>query len=82
MGIANFITTLRMVGTLNKLTGLLIFLLPYFMVQSMFDIAVFGWMVAIVATIASVEELIIHICSREYQPDTNTAIMLFTKREK
>ena len=49
---------------LNKLTGLLVFLLPYFVAGPF--LSAFGWASAIVAGIASLEELILHIQAREY----------------
>ena len=52
---------------LNKLTGLLVFLLPYFVAGPF--LPAFGWASAIVAGIASLEELILHIQAREYCPN-------------
>lgn len=52
---------------LNKLTGLLVFLLPYFMAQPFFT--VYGWITAITAGIASLVELAIHLSGKEYHPN-------------
>lgn len=58
---------------LNKLTGLCVFIIPYFIglpFLTLFCMAVCG-----IATIASVEELIMHICTKEYHAETKTLIM-------
>ena len=52
---------------LNKLTGLLVFLLPYFMAQPFFT--VYCLITLIAAGIASIEELIIHLSGKGYHPD-------------
>ena len=52
---------------LNKLTGLLVFLLPYFAVGSF--VTERGWIAVITAGIASLEELAIHLFSKEYHPN-------------
>ena len=64
---------------LNKLTGLLVFLLPYFMAQAF--IMVYGWITAIVAGIASMEELVIHLSGRGYHPD-RTGIWKQTNKQE
>lgn len=57
---------------LNKLTGLLVFLLPYF-AAGPFIIAS-GWAAATVAGIASLEELVMHLLSEKLNPDTESWI--------
>ena len=49
---------------LNKLTGLCVFIIPYFMRLPFF--VLFCMAVCGIATIASVEELVMHICAKEY----------------
>lgn len=57
---------------LNKVTGLLVFLIPYFFGLSFF--VLFSMTVCAIATIGSLEELIIHICAKEYHAETKTLI--------
>lgn len=52
---------------LNKLTGLLVFGVPYLMGQSWF--AGYAWLVWTAAALGAAEELTIHITSREYRPE-------------
>lgn len=59
---------------LNKLTGLLVFLLPYFAAGPF--LSDFGWAVAAVAGIASAEELFLHIRAPEYCPDVKSILRL------
>ena len=49
---------------LNKLTGLCVFIIPYFMRLPFF--VLFCMAVCGIATIASAEELVMHICAKEY----------------
>lgn len=61
---------------LNKLTGLFVFIIPYFMKLPFF--VLFCMTVCGIATIASVEELVMHICAKEYDTDSKT---LFVKKQ-
>ncbi len=61
---------------LNKVTGLVVFLIPYTIRQSFFS--VFCVVVCVTAAAATFEELIIHIFSREYNPEQKT--LLFKKK--
>ncbi len=62
---------------LNKLTGAAVFLLPYVLAAS--TGVVFGWTVCVLAFIASIEELMIHLCRKEYRADRKS---IFTKMSK
>lgn len=55
---------------MNKLTGVAVFLVPYGIRQN-FAIP-FCWMVWGIAVLASAEELLIHVCSREYRANVKT----------
>lgn len=57
----------------NKATGLTLFLAPYALMTSYFDI--YCVVICVVATLACIEELIIHISSNEYEP-TRQSILL------
>ena len=59
---------------LNKLTGLLVFLLPYFAAGPL--LPAFGWAAAVIAAAASTEELFLHIRSPEYHPDVKSILRL------
>ena len=53
---------------LNKLTGAAVFLIPYVLflpLAPLFCFAVCG-----IAAVAALEELLIHLCEKEYHPDT------------
>lgn len=52
---------------LNKLTGAAVFLLPYFLIVS--SGVVYCWLICVLAFLASLEELAIHIFSKEYNAD-------------
>lgn len=52
---------------LNKLTGAAVFLLPYMLIVTSGEI--YSWAVCGAAFLASLEELIIHILSKRYNPD-------------
>lgn len=57
---------------MNKVTGLMVFGVPYAIIS---PIAVpYCWCVCIVAMLASIEELIIHITSEKYDPSRKTLI--------
>ena len=61
---------------LNKMTGLCVFIIPYFIglpFLTLFCMAVCG-----IATIASLEELVMHICAKEYDADSKA---LFVKKQ-
>lgn len=49
---------------LNKATGLAVFLIPYLIEQSFF--VYFGWCVCVIAILAVMQEMIIHIRNKEY----------------
>lgn len=57
---------------LNKLTGVAVFLLPYFLLVS--SIVVYSWAVCILAFAASAEELAIHLLRTEYLADRKSLI--------
>lgn len=64
---------------LNKLTGTAVFLLPYvFAVSS--GIA-YGWAVCVLACVASVEELAIHLCRKNYCADQRSIFQKKTEQD-
>lgn len=62
---------------MNKLTGFLIFIVPYILLQPFAVPACI--IISIVALIAAFEELVIHISSNQYSPDRKT---LFKTQQK
>lgn len=60
---------------LNKLTGVSVFLLPYLFAVS--EGVVYSWVVCILAFAASLEELMIHLCRKDYCADRRS---IFQKR--
>ena len=52
---------------MNKLTGAVVFLLPYVLAVSAG--VVYSWVVCVLAFSASMEELVIHLCQPAYQAD-------------
>lgn len=62
---------------LNKLTGFFIFLIPYFLKLSI--ITAYCSVACTIAAAASVEEIIIHICSKDYDPNVKSIIGLKSK---
>lgn len=58
---------------MNKLTGVSVFSVPYFLTHAGDVIACF--VVCIIAGFASLEELLIHLSSKEYNPKRKTIIM-------
>lgn len=58
---------------LNKLTGAAVFTVPYFLMHAGDVIVCF--VVCVIAGIASLEELLIHAMSKEYQPGRKTILM-------
>lgn len=59
---------------LNKLTGFSLFLVPFLLVT---DLAVGSCMtVCAVAAVSSLEELVIHICSKDYCPNVKSIFMI------
>ena len=63
----------------NKLTGLLLFLLPYFLLTE-FAVA-FSALICVTALLSSCEELLMHLVSHEYDPDVKTVFALKKKEE-
>ena len=59
---------------LNKLTGALVFLIPFLLVTRYAE--AFCWAVCAIAVAASMEELAIHLCSQSYCPNEKS---IFTK---
>ena len=55
---------------LNKLTGAAVFLIPFFLITDF--TAVFCRIVCAVAAVSSLEELVIHIRSKDYCPNTKS----------
>lgn len=62
---------------MNKLTGFALFLLPFFIRYSV--TAVYFFVMCGLALVAAVEELLIHICRTEYNPNVKS---LFFARER
>jgi CDP-diacylglycerol--glycerol-3-phosphate 3-phosphatidyltransferase len=62
---------------LNKVTGLMVFLVPYAIISP--AAIPYCWSVCVVAMIGSIEELILHITSEKYDPSRKS---LLIKREK
>ncbi|MBR3374168.1 MAG: CDP-alcohol phosphatidyltransferase family protein [Firmicutes bacterium] len=62
---------------LNKVTGLMVFLVPYAIISP--AAIPYCWGVCVVAMIGSIEELILHLTSEEYDPSRKS---LLIKREK
>ena len=58
---------------LNKLTGAAVFLVPFFLRFSCGEI--YCWIILAVAGIASAEELLIHLFSREYRPNRKSLFL-------
>ncbi len=58
---------------LNKFTGLLLFLIPIFLINYSSDL----WMYVIcgIASLSAVEELVIHLTSKELQPDRKSIFL-------
>lgn len=57
---------------LNKLTGLAVFLIPFALVTQY--ATSFCFVVSAVAALSSIEELTIHLCSKEYFPNTRSVL--------
>lgn len=62
---------------LNKLTGFGVFLVPYFLKCSFLNPLCI--IVCIISGIASLEELLIHICLPSYQPEVRTILRMQRK---
>ncbi len=62
---------------LNKATGFLLFVMPYFILcaATVFICTI----LAIVSVVATIEELLIHLCSKEYRADVRTIFQLRRK---
>ncbi len=58
---------------MNKLTGAAVFSVPYFLTYTGDVIACFA--VCVIAGLASLEELLIHLFSKEYKPERKTILM-------
>lgn len=58
---------------MNKLTGMAVFSIPYFLNHAGNVIACFA--VCVIAGLASLEELLIHIFSKEYRPEQKSIVM-------
>ena len=63
----------------NKVTGLLAFLVPYFLLLKNATPAC--GVVVIVALLSTVEELVLHLCMEEYDPRVKSVFMLKGKAE-
>ncbi|MDD6466651.1 MAG: CDP-alcohol phosphatidyltransferase family protein [Erysipelotrichaceae bacterium] len=57
---------------MNKLTGMSVFLLPYFLVCTIG--VVYSWVVCALAFLSSLEELLIHLIHRSYNADTKSIL--------
>ena len=66
---------------LNKLTGALVFTVPYFFYGNARFAFVISITVCVVAVIASFEELMIHISSKEYDPNRKNLSRVSTKKQ-
>lgn len=55
---------------MNKLTGMAVFLVPFLLVTKY--ATVFCWAVCVVAAVASLEELVIHLFSQAYRPNAKS----------
>lgn len=65
----------------NKLTGFMLFLIPF--ILNLIDMSMLGMIVCTIATIAALEELFIHITSKDLNPDHQGIIMkLFKPKQK
>lgn len=58
---------------MNKLTGAAVFTIPYFLTHAGDVIACFA--VCVIAGVASLEELLIHVFSKEYRPEQKSIVM-------
>ena len=58
---------------LNKVTGLMVFLVPYAIISP--AAVPFCWGVCVVAMIGSIEELILHLTSEEYDPSRKSLLI-------
>lgn len=61
----------------NKATGIALFFLPLFL--GLIDVGILAWIICIIATLSAIEELIIHLTSKELNIDI---IGIFAKRAK
>ena len=57
---------------MNKVTGLMVFLVPYAIISPV--ATPFCWCVCIVAMTGSLEELVLHLTSKEYDPSRKTLL--------
>lgn len=65
---------------LNKLTGMMVFLIPF---SILIEIATpYCWTAAAVGFVASCEELLIHLTSKEYTTEKKTLLMTVHKAKK
>ena len=63
---------------MNKTTGAFLFAVPYLIAT---PVAVgYCWAVAVVALVASCEELLIHLLKKQYDGNTKTVLSLFTNK--
>ena len=58
---------------LNKVTGLMVFLVPYAIISP--AAIPYCWSVCVVAMIGSIEELILHLTSEEYDPSRKSLLI-------
>lgn len=63
---------------LNKTTGFIIFMLPYFILYA--ATVPVCCVLAVVSGIAAIEELLIHVCSKSYQSNTKSLLQLLIRR--
>uniref|UniRef100_UPI004057057E CDP-alcohol phosphatidyltransferase family protein n=1 Tax=Acetatifactor sp. TaxID=1872090 RepID=UPI004057057E len=59
---------------LNKATGFVIFIIPYFIVCA--GTVLICSIVGLISSLATIEELLIHLCSKEYPPKAKTLFQL------
>lgn len=65
---------------LNKATGFLVFIVPFMLFNGAL-MSGFAGAAAIFSAVGSTEELLIHIFTREYDPQNKTLFVLFGKKE-
>ncbi len=64
---------------LNKLTGIFVFLIPYFISSDI--MTVYSFTACAIGTLASIEEIIIHIRSKSYDPNVKSIIEIKAKED-
>lgn len=65
---------------MNKATGLMVFAVPY-LIATPVGVG-FCWAIAVVGLLASVEELLLHLCAKEYDSRIKSILPFLIRREQ